>query len=47
MSSNPGTTYYKNNFSHLFVGKNCIPCLKIPKINAKEAEDGPFLQTIV
>ena len=25
--------------------KNCIVCLKVPKINEKEAEVGPFLKT--
>ena len=30
------------DFSHWFVVKNCIVCLKRPKINEKEARVGPF-----
>ena len=30
------------HFSHWFVVKNCIVCLKRPKINEKEAGIGPF-----
>ena len=31
-------------FFTLICGKNCIVCLKRPKINKKEAEDGPFIK---
>ena len=31
-------------FSHLFVVKNCIVCLKRPTMNEKEAGVGQFLE---
>ena len=33
-------------FSHIFVVKICNVCLKIPKINVKEARVGPFKKQI-
>ena len=33
----PGTVYWIDIFSHIFVVKNCNVCLKRPKINQKEA----------
>ena len=33
-------------FFHTDVVKNCIICLKRPKINEKEAEIGPFLKNL-
>ena len=44
MGSNPGTIYWMDIFSHIFVVKICNVCLKRPKINKKEAEVGPFLK---
>ena len=41
VSSNPGTAYQMDHFSHLFVVKlHCY--LKRPKIHGKVAEDGPM-----
>ena len=34
-------------FSHWFVVKNCIVCLKRPKINEKEAGIGPFKKMLM
>ena len=34
------------HFSHWFVVKNCIVCLRRPEINKKEAGVGPFKQII-
>ena len=34
---NPGTPYWMDIFSHIFVVKICNECLKRPKINKKEA----------
>ena len=42
MGSNPGTVYWMEIFSHIFVVKICNVCLKRPKINEKEAGVGPF-----
>ena len=42
MGSNPGTVYWMDIFSHIFVVKICNVCLKRPKINKKEAGVGPF-----
>ena len=42
MGSNPGTVYWKDIFSHIFVVKICNVCLKRPTINIKEAGVGPF-----
>ena len=39
---NPCTIYWMYIFSHIFVEKICIVCLKRPKINKKEAGVGPF-----
>ena len=44
VGSNPGTIYWMDIFSHLFVVKICNVCLKRPKINKKEAGVGPFLK---
>ena len=33
------------HFSHIFVVNICNVCLKRPKINEKEAGDGPFKKT--
>ena len=33
----PGTPYWMDIFSHIFVVKICNECLKRPKINKKEA----------
>ena len=42
MGSNPGTVYWMDIFSHIFVVKICNVCLKRPKINEIEAGVGPF-----
>ena len=42
VGSNPGTIYWMEIFSHIFVVKICNVCLKRPKINEKEAGVGPF-----
>ena len=42
VGSNPGTVYWIDIFSHIFVVKICNVCLKRPKINKKEAGVGPF-----
>ena len=42
VGSNPGTVYWMEIFSHIFVVKICDVCLKRPKINEKEAGIGPF-----
>ena len=39
-------TGWTGHFSHWFVVKNCIVCLKRQKINKKEAGIGPFKKTI-
>ena len=44
MGSNPGTVYWMDIFSHIFVAKICNVSLKRPKINEKEAGVGPFLK---
>ena len=45
---NPGTGYWMDmTFFTLICCKNCIACLKRPKINKKEAGFGPFLKNIV
>ena len=46
MGSNPGTVYWMEIFSHIFVVKICNVCLKRPKINEKEAGVGPFFKKI-
>ena len=33
-------------FSHLFVGNNCIVCLKRAQIKEKEAKVGPFKKVL-
>ena len=40
VSSNPGTVYWMDIFSHLFVVR--IVMFEKTKINEKETEDGPF-----
>ena len=35
VGSNPGTVYWMDIFSHIFVVKICNVCLKRPKINKK------------
>ena len=42
VGSNPSTVYWMDIFSRIFVVKICKVCLKRPKINEKEAENGPF-----
>ena len=42
MGLNPGTVYWMDIFSHIFVVKFFNVCLKRPFINEKEAEVGPF-----
>ena len=46
MGSNPGTIYWMDMifFSHWFVVKNCIVCLKRSKINEKVAGVCPFFK---
>ena len=44
MISNPGSVYWMDIFSHIFVAKICNVSLKRPKINEKEAGVGPFLK---
>ena len=44
MSSNLGAVYWMDmTFFTLICCKNCIVCLKRPKINEKEAGIGPFV----
>ena len=46
MGSNPGGVYWMDmTFLKVICCKNCIVCLKGPKINEKEAEVGPFKQS--
>ena len=40
---NPGTVYWMNIFTHIFVVNICNVCYKRLKINEKEAGIGPFL----
>ena len=42
MGSNPGTVYWMDIFSHVFVLKIVLFVWKRPKINEKEAGVGPF-----
>ena len=43
VGSNPSDTYWMDmTFFTLICFKNCIVCLKRPKINKKEAGVGPF-----
>ena len=43
MGSNPGAVYWMDmTFFKFICCKNCIVCLKRPKINANEAGVGPF-----
>ena len=45
MGSNPGAVYWMDmTFFKFICCKNCIVCLKRPKINANEAGVGPFLE---
>ena len=45
VGSNPSAVYWMDmTFFTLICCKNCIVCLKRPKINEKEAGDGPFLK---
>ena len=45
VGSNPGAIYWMDmTFFTLICCKNCIACLKRPKINEKEAGDGPLYQ---
>ena len=46
MGSNPGTVYWMDIFSHIFVVKICNVCLKRPKINEKEAGVEPFKKNV-
>ena len=43
--SNPGTVYWMDIFSHIFVVKISNICLKRSIINEKEAGVGPFKKT--
>ena len=46
VGSNPGAGYWMDMtfFFTLICCKNCIVCLKRPKINKKEADVGPFFK---
>jgi len=44
VGSNPGTIYWMDIFSHIFVAKIYNVCLKRPKINEKEAGVDPFFK---
>ena len=47
MGLNPGTIYWMDIFSYIFVVKICNVCLKRPKINKKEAGLAHFLSSMI
>ena len=48
MELNPGVVYWMEmTFFTLIRCKNCIVCLKRPKMNETEARVGPFLENVM
>ena len=47
VSSNPSIVYWMDIFSHLFVVKIVLVCLKNTETKQKEAEVGPFLTKVL
>ena len=47
VGSNPGTVYWMDIFSHLFVVKICNVCLKRPKINENRPGLTHFLNSLL